>query len=684
MPVLVIPAVVRSLAAAACGATAWWIWSRVEASAPGLLRFIVAATIFVAGPGLAALLPLRRHLDSLERWTLPWVAGLVASPLVAELLGRAGGFPAFPFVAASLGAIGLDRMSGRATVRAPSRAFAACGTLLAVALAAGWIAYAHRVEVKPQSVAFYGDYDTYDSTYYADMSAELAYRVPPQSPFRAGHPLNYAYYPELLLAAIHRFGDVSLVDEYFRWGWPSLLGILALASFTTVRRLADSRVSFLATILLLFGSDFSYIATLVPHRRPYWDNLLWSTNWMTPSAEMLYFNPWTPALAVLFLAIWALRRHEEAGGERLLVVASVCVAALMQFKPFAFAVVSAGLAASAVTSGADVAARRRFTTVLLGGVALAAPFIVNDVRLYADSQSRFTIGNGYLSVLPSVVSTQLNLEPALRALVRAFDGSGALVATARAAVAILLFFTGGLGVRALALPLVWWTLRHPAAGGPLWRLLAWMVVAGALVPLVIVTSPYHQTFMFFQAGLFVLWIFVARMVVPRGPHAGWRRPVASALVVALAIPSTVHYLHEKWTDRRHLFATIDAEALVIVNALRATDRDRTVVLHRYPSGPSFFSMLSERRVVLAWAPYERESQPLERSVNDFFRSADGARPEQAWRTVVDNHVTHVVVNEADNVHPEVLCRLQPVIATHHYRLYAVPDQAQHCSLSGVE
>ena len=43
--------------------------------------------------------------------------------------------------------------------------------------------------------------------------------------------LNHAFYPHALLAMIHRFGDVPLLDLYFRWAWPLFLAAAVLACF---------------------------------------------------------------------------------------------------------------------------------------------------------------------------------------------------------------------------------------------------------------------------------------------------------------------------------------------------------------------------------------------------------------------------------------------------------------------
>jgi hypothetical protein len=474
---------------------------------------------------------------------------------------------------------------------------------------------------------------------------------------------------------IHRYGDVALLDAYFVYAWPFFLVTLAMTSFVTVRCMSSTAVATLATLLLVLGSDFSYLAAIFFRRLRAWDDLVWSTNWMTPGAELLYYNPWTPALVVAFLAFWSMARHEETGGRALLVASCISVGTLMMFKPFGFALIVGGLLTAAIFGREDVAARRRFLAVCGGGIAIALPFVVNAFLLRADSQSTLTLGSGYGGVLPVIVMRQLGLDRPLERLIDALGGGRFVAALVPVVVANVLFFAGGLGMRVLALPVVWRALRSAHAERPMWRLLAWIVVIGAVTPLAIVTNPYHQSFMFYQGSLFVLWIFVARTVVGDASHRRSRRLLAAAVVVALAAPSTVHYLHVKWTDSRHPFWTFTPDGLTVVDALRHQDVDKTVVAHRFPGGASIFPVLSERHALLAWSAYARgvQARVLEAEMDDFFHDVT-ADPRQSWSMLRRNHVTHVIEITGDHINPQIRERLSPVLVTPMYRLLAVPPE----------
>lgn len=52
------------------------------------------------------------------------------------------------------------------------------------------------------------------------------------------------------------------------------------------------------------------------------------------------------------------------------------------------------------------------------------------------------------------------------------------------------------------------------------------------------------------------------------------------------------------------------EGIGTILELGQQEFDRTIFLQRYPQGPSFVSILAERRTVLAWSHYARGSEPL--------------------------------------------------------------------------
>jgi hypothetical protein len=460
------------------------------------------------------------------------------------------------------------------------------------------------------------------------------------------------------------------MDLYFGYAWPAYLVVLAAVSFAVVRRLATTGIALLSTTLLLFGSDLSYLAVALFHpQNSFWDGMIWSNNWLTPGAEQLYFNTWTPALVGILLGVWMLACFQEDTRARWLVLAAACFASLVQIKPFGFAAIVAGLAGAALFNGGDRASRRAFLTVLVLTFVIATPYLYGVRRVYQESQAILTPGLGYINVLPDKVSTQLHLNRPLLAFAQRLGGGEGLKSVLAFFVTVPIFFIGGLGVRLIAVPSVWRSLRS-AMTPPVWRLIAWTIVAGAAIPIVVVTDPYHQTFHTFHASLYLFWMFTARTVIAWGRPQRWRTALAVAATLAIAVPSTVHYLRFKWSDVEFGFVTNDMAA--VGEYLRHEDPSRTVFIARYPQGPSFITLYSTRRTVLAWAQYTRGTEVLQDEIDRFFQSAD-QNPESAWKTLMRYHVTHVVETIGrDRIHEDVRCRLEPILETKTLRLLAVP------------
>ena len=653
------------------GLGAWTLWAAVLPSLPTSVAFAGTVAIFVLGPGAAIAVLLARGTSLLERGAVAMSAGLFASTALAQLLGAMDLEAVFPHVAALVGGGALGWAFSNPTLSRPATswrdvgAFAIAGSL---ALAAGTIAYAHRLGESADGVTFYGDYDTYDSSYYAAISAELSHQIPPGSPFRAERGLGYAYHPQLLFAMVHRFGGVPLFDIYFRYGWPAYLVIMAMTTYVVVWRLTSTGTALFAVCLVLFGSDLSYVAAEL--RPPYaqWDRIVWSTNWLTPGAELLYFNTWTPALAILLLGFWAIDRHQDDRRMRWLGFAGGCFASLLMYKPFGFAPVMAGLAAVATLPG-DNATRRRCLIVLVASLVLALPYVYLIRSNYEESQAVLRVGLGYLNVLPDKVVPQVGVQRPVAQLSDVLGGGAAATSVVSVVVANLLFFVGGFGARLIGLPGVWRSLRGRDGRG-VWRVLGWTVTAGVVFPVAIVTEPYHQTFHTVHTSLLLLWIFTARQVFSWTRESAWARTALMAVVLVVAVPSTVHFLRLKWTDLR--FGSINRDSLTIAGELGQQEFDRTIFLQRYPQGPSFLSILAERRTVLAWSHYARGSEPLAEEIDAFYRSAKGDSAA-AWRTLMQRRVTHVVETIGlDRIHPDVVCRLRLLRATATLNLYEVP------------
>ncbi len=142
-----------------------------------------------------------------------------------------------------------------------------------------------------------------------------------------------------------------------------------------------------------------------------------------------------------------------------------------------------------------------------------------------------------------------------------------------------------------------------------------MAVAALAAATFLVSVPYHENTQIHQFALFLLTMFAARGLT------SWRAPrprfVATLVVVAVAIPSTIQYLHRKWHDHEHPLAEISQAEMTLASLLRGTDPNRTVILHDRPNDPTLLGILAERRSVVAWAGYVRGNEARREDVESF-------------------------------------------------------------------
>jgi hypothetical protein len=502
--------------------------------------------------------------------------------------------------------------------------------------------------------------------------------------YYSGHKLNAAYFPHLVFAMIHRFAAVPVLSMYFGYAWPTFLVLGALIGFILVRALASTAVAVLAVALVIAGSDLSYLAAwYLPSvaTSSAWDYILWPTNFLSPTMQILFFNTWGLSLPLFFTVLYSIVRGLQTRARGWIVVSAFLLAILFEFKPFAYVVLMAALGAATVFSGRDRIARLHFVGTAVLGVVFTVPFLIAAFTL--DPEDRRT--RLVIEFFPLVkrMLIKLGLENALP------DAVGAIMPWAPLRIPIVLllatvaFLAIGVGLRWVGAPGVWRAIRRQPVGdvadAASWSLLGWSVVAGIAIPFVLATDPYVDTLNFYVTGLYVMWIFAALALVSFARMHRRAGAVAVAVAIALAMPSSVHYLERRWTDRsRPARVDLSGPELRIAEYLRnKTNPETTVVLHDRPLSPSLTTIVGERRIVLGWDVTYSAVGGQERlqDVNRFYASAEG-NPEGAWQTVTRYQVTHVIVRDDDRIHPTILARLHLLMQFPGAALYSVPPAPQ--------
>lgn len=671
---------VRLTAGAVAGALAWPVLDAALPALPEALRFFLGWFLFTFGPGVAVAAFVARALDPLSRTIVVLGAGSAAAAALVNLLGRVGMVAAFPYIAAACAGAGLLAWI-RPVVPAGERPrtqrgdLAACAALVLLAAAIGALVFWHRLSITPDGIRLFGDYDTADMTYYAAVASEASHTVPPTASYYSGHKLNAAYFPHLVPAMVNRFCGVPILSIFFRYAWPTYVMLTSLTAFALFRTLAARGTAALAVVLIVLGSDFSYLAAwFLPHDTHDWDYLLWPTNFLSPTMQVMHFSTWSPSLPVFFAALFSVVRSLQTRGAGWTILSGLLIGILFEFKPFAYIVIMGALCAATVFAYGDWSARRRYAATIALGILFSLSSLWSAVTIAPeDRRSRLMI-EPFLLVRRMLIKT--DLTDAFQAFAERIAPAPSLTTVVFLLTATVLFLAVGIGVRWLGVRGVWRAIRARATDGDTasWRLLGWIVITGVGIPFVIATEPYVDTLQFYLTGLYILWFFAAAALVRFAagrPRAG---ALAIAAAVALAFPSSGHYLAWKWTEQQRApRVALTRSEVAIARYLRFFDPQSTVVLHDRPLSPSLTTIVAARRIVLGWDVRYSAVGGEERleDVDRFYSSVDlGA--EAAVEVLRKYHVTHVVVRIPDDrVHPAVLSQLKPILTFPDAILYEV-------------
>lgn len=654
-------------AGAAGGVLAWIAFAAVAGSLPVWLRFVFTAAVFTFGAGGGAAGVWLARVAPLQRTILAFGFGVALAPVLGHLLGAVGLLAAYPYVSAALagGVLAHWRTLGVPAPASGLRTKLAVGSLVLIALVMGTIAFANRLTTTRDAVTVYGNYDSYDLTYYAEIAAELSHTVPPASPFFTGRMLNHAFYPHVLLAMVHRFGDVPILEIYFRYAWPAFLALAALMCFVFVESISTPRAAFVTALLLMVGGNFAYLAKWLLDPEV-WDDVIWAHNFQGATAEPLLYNNWTPALIALFAALYALHKSIGASGRAWAILAGATLATTVLAKPWVFASVLAAIGVSAVLGWRDAPARRRLLLAAAAALVVGAPLLYRTITLFEDSQVVFEPA---FFPIPLVMASRVGLREWFLERAAAFGLTGATHVGVASLMAAPLFLVGSFGYRLVGVAAVWRSLFRRDEPF-IWRVLAWTVVAALGASTVIVSVPYHEITQVHQFVLFMMTMFAGKCL------ASWKnapvRIAVTAATVAIAIPCTVQFLQRKWTDGERPLVRASRGDVSIASMLRLTDPERTVLLHDRPGEPALLGILAERRSVLSWASYVRGSAERRDEVDAFFASPDFGRATAVLRAYRPTHV--IEYENRDHINPELRGQLEFVSRTDDVALYRVPER----------
>jgi hypothetical protein len=503
----------------------------------GLARVVATVVCAFWVPGRLALSLLRVDVRGLESLALSLVVGMVATCFVYEGLVLVG-LPAWSIAFWALATTAIAAMRLRPRPRPVPRARPEHAALAAV-VAAGLLVFAW-LPYYWGNVVDTGDGGLRltavdDVVLHVSRARELTHEVPAGVPFLSGTSVAYQSGADLVGAVVVSLAGVSAADATLRFVPPLFLVTAALATFVFARWWLGSGIgAALATALVLFGEDFSF----VPGLRGDLDGV-WSIGYFgAPAVFGLYFvNPMLVALAIMMASLFAIGRWLEGGGRGFLVVAGGLVAALWTFKAFVGQLL---LVALVVAAGVAVIRRRRedahrLALVVLVGCVVMAPFALFTL-LATDAPNLTSVGLGPRSYV----------RDGLQAIGLTAFADGVALGT----VGLGVYLLGNLGMRVVALPgLVserFRRFRRPGMRAVLWAI----AIVGTILTLgtriTLSHDPdgsYDNAIWFYTTGKFVLWVLAVEVVL-----AVWLRRIGLAVVAAMAmlalsVPSALQLFH---------------------------------------------------------------------------------------------------------------------------------------------
>jgi hypothetical protein len=383
----------------------------------------------------------------------------------------------------------------------------------------------------------------YDGFLRDAVVRELSHAVPPQMPFAAGYPLSYHYGMDLFNSIFYKYLHIGVPDLNHRLSMTFFFGLLLLTSYLFIGELGGSATaSVMGAFLVVFGGGgLSYLSTLF-RDIPQWGNVFYTFHFV----NFVNVNSFLPGLCVLLAGFFALSRYLRSDGPSWLPVSAFLLAASLEFKVFFAAPLFAALGASAIASLLLGRGPRLAKATLWTG-AFSVPLAVASL-LSNRGGPRFVFSFEFVDWIRFTLA---NLK--LRALLEPWTG---LVHHARitpvallsAIAAVALFFLGGFGLNALALPSLLRRMRGAKEEDRIRLFLGFFAVACmayfffAHVSLGGKPRNFTNSYVYTLAPIVLGFFWAERLgAFLAGKRRAWK-VLAVAGVVVLSVPNTARFL----------------------------------------------------------------------------------------------------------------------------------------------
>ncbi|MEJ8568222.1 hypothetical protein [Elongatibacter sediminis] len=456
-----------------------------------------------------------------------------------------------------------------------------------------------------------------ESVFHLGLVNSLTSTFPPPSLYAAGSG-DFAHYHlgmHLQMEGLHRLtgvGTLRLVSFYFPLLYFALLSSLA---FCWVRLRGGAIWLAALAALLVYGADLSFIPRLLERDGLPYTNYFPGTIW-----SLFTLNGYLPSLLALFAGIIALDRYFREQRVGWLAVFVLCVMGAFSMKvSMSLQMASAALATGLLWRYLKPSAGVSLGLIVTSGFMLVL-LILAGLSQGADAER-----------------TVINLQPfgvMQTSLSRLGLGDTDIVWYP---FWLLLLPLGALGVRAIGAWSVYEGIMRRSSGDAALVFIGVFVLVGYVVSELFFIGPkggQNNAAWFYVQGLMGAWLALfAALAAWR--YDGWRPITALAVIVVLAMPTTIQFLAKRSADS---YAHYDASALVVVEYLKSTDPNAVVLHPLNLDEPSLAANLAGRSSVLSpHLSFVVQSAGLTQRSSDVLKFFDESATPQERIEILDRY-----------------------------------------------
>ena len=627
------------------------IFLRFGVSVPDFLKYLFGILVFVYIPGRVILRAAGLEPGRPAAMALSLALGLTSTVVIYKFAAFAGAqIIYFLWVLACSAVLALRAVKHPPRLRDLAFRITPAGAGLAIVAASVLlmlVADNYRNALRQPDGSVIVHTRAYDGFLRDAVVRELSHSVPPQMPFAAGYPLSYHYGMDLFNSIFYKYLHIGVPDLNHRLSMTFFFALLLLMSYLLIGELGGSATaSAVGAFLVVFGGGgLSYLSTLF-WGVPQWGNVFYTFHFV----NFVNVNSFLPGLAVLLAGFFALSRYLRSDGPSWLPVSAFLLAASLEFKVFFAFPLFAAMGAAAIASLLLGRGPRLFKAALWTGafsVPLTAAALLSNrggPHFVFSPQFvdwiRFTLANLKLHAF---------LEP-WTGLVHHARITPVTVLSAIAAVA--LFFLGGFGLNALALPSLLRGMKSGKEEGRIRLFLGFFAAACvayfffAHVSLGGKPRNFTNSYVYTLAPIVLGFFWAERLgAFLSGKRRAWK-VLAVAGVVALSVPNTARFLGIKVGSPQPL--VISRDFLEAADWLNRNSPGEAVVM-TVPE-VRLACYFADRKVVLEDSPFSFVSWHLtaaqEKERADDIRRFFG-NPRPNGDALVKYHVSYVWMRAED-------------------------------------